>query len=77
MTPQLQQALGNPDIDILSLIKSKVGADLAPIVERDPVFDCYDPLVVAPPGPASGSGVVTNADQPYPFYGQATVSWSK
>jgi hypothetical protein len=77
LTPQLQQALMNPDIDILSLIKSKVGPDLAPIVERDPVFDCYDPLVVSAPGPASGSGVVLNADQPYPFYGQATVSWSK
>jgi hypothetical protein len=77
LTPQLQQALGNDEIDILSLIKSKVGADLATQVERDPVFDCYDPLVVSAPGPASGSGVVTNADQPYPFYGQASVSWSK
>jgi hypothetical protein len=77
LTPQLQQALGNDEIDILSLIKSKVGADLAPVVARDPVFDCYDPLVVSAPGPASGSGVVTNADQPYPFYGQASVTWSK
>jgi hypothetical protein len=77
LTPQLQEALANREIDILSLIKSKVGAALAPTVERDPLFDCYDPLVVAAPGPASGSGIVINAAQPYPFYGQATVSWSK
>jgi hypothetical protein len=75
--PELKAALGNPSLDILELIKSKVPADLVPRVEQPVIFDCYDPLVVQPPGPANGQTGIATADQPYPFYGDATVSWSK
>jgi hypothetical protein len=75
--PELMLALGNPNLDILELIKSKVPAEFVPTVQRPVIFDCYDPLVVQAPGPANGQTGITTADQPYPFYGDATVSWSK
>jgi hypothetical protein len=73
---QAQAALGNPNIDFRNLIADKVPASYRDAVLRDPVVDCYDPLVVPPPGDPNGHpGVVTSADQPYPFYGEASVAW--
>jgi hypothetical protein len=69
--PQLEEALGDPNINILKIIEGKVPASSLPAVNRPVIFDCYDPLVVPPPGPG-----VVSADQPYPFYGEAKVSWS-
>jgi hypothetical protein len=73
--PELKEALGNPDLDILLLIESKVPAKFVPVVERPVVFDCYDPLAVQTPGPSGGQTGIVSSDQPYPFYGVAEVSW--
>jgi hypothetical protein len=75
LNQQAQAALGNPNLDIRGLIAGKVPASFRDAVLRDPVVDCYDPLVVDAPGGPSGAKVFTSADQPYPFYGEARVSW--
>jgi hypothetical protein len=74
---QAQAALGTTDLDIKQLIASKVPASSAAAVERDPMLDCYDPLVVPAPGePGKARSIATNASQPYPMYGEFKVSWS-
>ena len=55
--------------------QAQVPAQFAKMVARDPAVDCYDDLQAPPPGGgAKGNTVVTDANQPYPFYGTATVS---
>jgi hypothetical protein len=73
--PSLKAALMNQDIDILELIRSKVPASVLPRVEQPVEFDCYDPLIVGPPGPPNGQTGIVVSDQPYPFYGDTRVSW--
>jgi hypothetical protein len=72
---QAQAALGTPNLSIKDLIAEKVPESFREAVLRDPVVDCYDPLVVDAPGGPGGGQVFTSAAQPYPFYGEATVAW--
>ncbi len=73
----LQAALGNNSIDVEKLIEAQVPKSFIPAVQRDPSVDCYDPLVVPQVAAQSGSHTVTTSDtQPFPFYGEASVSWA-
>lgn len=75
---QAQAALGSSDVNILAAIQRLVPPSIRPLVARTPVVDCYDPLVVPPPGRGGGrTSMVTSGSQPYPFYGAITVSWAK
>jgi len=74
---QAQAALGDPNLDIRDLVAGEVSASFRDAVLRDPLVDCYVPLIVPAPGNPNGDpGVFTSADQPYPFYGEATVGWA-
>jgi hypothetical protein len=76
LNQQAQAALGNPNLDIREFIVNAVPASFRDAVLRDPIVDCYDPLVVDPPGGPGNEQVFTSAGQPYPFYGEATVGWT-
>jgi len=76
LNQQAGAALGDPSLDIEKVIEEKVPPSFAPAVKRDPSVDCYQPLVVSlPGGPNQQAKVFTSDDQPYPFYGEASVSW--
>jgi hypothetical protein len=47
---------------------------LIPVVKRGPSFDCFKPFSVPPPGGSSGQPSFTDGAQPFPFYGEITVS---
>ncbi len=82
LNQQAQAAEDNPDLDVEAAIE-KLFAPLFPkyvnSVKKDPIVDCFDPPVVPPPGGGAQnqSTVTTSSDQPFPFYGAATVSWKK
>jgi hypothetical protein len=76
LNQQAQAALGDPNLDIRGFIAESVPESFRDAVLRDPVVDCYDPLIVDDPGGPGGDKVFTSADQPFPFYGEATVSWT-
>lgn len=76
LNQQAGAALGDPNLDIEKVIEDKVPPSVAPAVKRDPSVDCYDALVAPlPGGPDQSAKVFTSDDQPYPFYGEASVSW--
>ncbi len=76
LNQQAGAALGDPTLDIERVIEEKLPPSFAPAVKRDPSVDCYDPLVVPPPGgPNQTAKVFVSEAQPYPFYGEASVSW--
>jgi hypothetical protein len=76
LNQQAGAALGQPGLDIEKVIEEKVPPAFAPAVKRDPSVDCYDALAVPlPGGPDQGARIFTSDDQPYPFYGEATVLW--
>jgi hypothetical protein len=76
LNAQIQAALGDPTIDVKKLIEAQVPASFVPNVEHDPLVDCYDPLTVGAPGGSGDRSVVTLDSQPFPFYGDASVSWA-
>jgi hypothetical protein len=76
LTEQTQEALQNPSVNIRELIAEKVPESARKKVLRNPVIDCYDPLVVPEPGRPDGApGAFVSAAQPFPFYGTVEVSW--
>jgi hypothetical protein len=76
LNQQAGAALGDPTLDIEKVIEEKVPPSFAPAVKRDPSVDCYDELTVPlPGGPDQRANVFTSDEQPYPFYGEASVSW--
>ena len=77
LNQQAQAALGDPNLDIRGLVAARVQPTYRDAVLRDPVVDCYEPLIVPAPGNPNGDqGVFTSAAQPFPFYGTATVGWA-
>jgi hypothetical protein len=70
---QASAALMLPGLDVRKSLADLVPGSIRDKVERDPIVDCYDPLS-APPLGTSGKITVSD-DQPYPFYGQVSVSW--
>jgi hypothetical protein len=44
------------------------------VVKRGPSFDCFDPFKVPPAGGSSGQESFTDGSQPFPFYGDITVT---
>jgi hypothetical protein len=74
LNEQAALALMQPGLDVRKAIDALVPASIVPIVNRNPVVDCYDPLQ-APPLGTSGK-VVVDDRQPFPFYGQVRVSWA-
>jgi len=72
LSKQAADALGVPGLDIRAAIDTLVPKSFVPAVNRNPVVDCYDPLVAPPLGT---SGVTVSDSQPYPFYGTVSVSW--
>lgn len=76
LAEQTKEALQNPMVNIRDLIAEKVPESARAKVLQNPVIDCYDPFVVPEPGPSDGrTGIVTSADQPFPFYGTTEVTW--
>jgi hypothetical protein len=78
LNKQAQDAIGDPTIDVKKLIEAQVPPSFIPAVELDPSVDCYDTFQVPAPGEAGNdqSIATVSTDQPYPFYGTMTVSWS-
>ncbi len=74
LTQQAIAATGNPDLDVLSAIESLVPQEFHSRLERDPLVDCHDPLVVKDPGePGTEQTITTDDTQPFPFYGVIRV----
>ena len=68
------QALDRP-VDTRAVIKANIPATDAPLVDRNPVTACADPLS-GPPVSAEPSGRLAQSDasQPFPIYGVITVT---
>ena len=64
-------------VDTRAIIKANVPASDAPLVDRNPVTACADPLS-GPPVNAqpSGQSAQTDASQPFPIYGVITLQRS-
>jgi len=73
LNQQASLALQQPGLDVRKAIDKLVPASIVDKVNRNPIVDCYDPLV-APPVGTSGKTVV-NDQQAFPFYGTVTVAW--
>jgi hypothetical protein len=73
LNTQAALALMQPGLDVRAAIDKLVPASIVPKVNKNPIVDCYDPLV-APAVGTSGKTVV-NDQQPYPFYGTVVVAW--
>jgi hypothetical protein len=74
LNAQAQAALGNASLDIRGAIVDQVPASIAPKVERNPIVDCYPSLTAPALATGSGHSITTNANQPFPFYGEIQVS---
>ena len=73
---QAQAATGNPDLKVRDAIDKLAPPSFLKNINKNPIVDCYDPLVVpAPGGPSQNQKVFVAPDQPFPFYGTATVRW--
>jgi hypothetical protein len=72
LNQQAAAALMLPGLDVRKSLDQFVPKSAVPIVNRNPLVDCYDPLI-APS--LSGSGTKVDDDQAFPFYGQVSVSW--
>jgi hypothetical protein len=69
---------GLGQFDVQGAIASQVPATfrdaLRPVIRHSPVFDCFRPFSVAPPGGSSARSLLTDDAQPFPFYGEVTVT---
>jgi hypothetical protein len=74
LNEEAQAALGNSDLDIREAIVKQVPASIAPKVKRNPVVDCYASLTAPALSGGSGKTITPNAGQPFPFYGEISVS---
>jgi hypothetical protein len=75
---QAASTAGLGGLDFVKAIRDRTPpafrSTLIPVVKRGPSFDCFEPFKVPPAGGSSGEQTFTDGSQPFPFYGDITVT---